>query len=88
MIAPARLAKGALTNCELAADGRVHHVVPATSQSNPAVGAEELPPLGTRPSHPSLEFKCVGKRASVYSVRVGIGWRALGVVDQGNDAII
>lgn len=31
------------------------------------------------PSHPSIEFKRVGRRKSTYSVRVGIGWRALGV---------
>jgi hypothetical protein len=31
------------------------------------------------PSHPSLQFKRVGKRKPVYSVRVGIGWRALGL---------
>ena len=31
------------------------------------------------PSHPSLDFKKVGKVPSVWSVRVGIGWRALGV---------
>jgi hypothetical protein len=29
------------------------------------------------PSHPGLQFKRVGKRKPVYSVRVGIGWRAL-----------
>jgi hypothetical protein len=28
--------------------------------------------------HPGLEFKRVGKRKPIYSVRVGIGWRALG----------
>jgi hypothetical protein len=32
------------------------------------------------PSHPSLEFKRVGNRKQAYSVRVGIGWRALGVL--------
>jgi len=31
------------------------------------------------PSHPGLQFKRVGKRRPVYSVRVGIGWRALGL---------
>ncbi|MFH1884488.1 MAG: hypothetical protein ABIL62_17475 [Planctomycetota bacterium] len=31
------------------------------------------------PKHPSLQFKRVGKKRQVYSVRVGIGWRALGV---------
>jgi hypothetical protein len=32
------------------------------------------------PSHPGLQFKRVGKRKPVYSVRVGIGWRALGLM--------
>ena len=31
------------------------------------------------PSHPGLQFKLVGKRSPVYSVRIGIGWRALGL---------
>ncbi|MCE5231412.1 hypothetical protein LLG95_17690 [bacterium] len=31
------------------------------------------------PYHPSLQFKCVSNRKPVYSVRIGIGWRALGV---------
>jgi hypothetical protein len=31
------------------------------------------------PSHPSVQFKLVGKRMPVYSIRVGIGWRALGL---------
>lgn len=31
------------------------------------------------PSHPGLQFKPVGKRPAVYAVRVGVGWRALGV---------
>jgi hypothetical protein len=32
--------------------------------------------------HPSLSFKRVGKATESYSVRVGIGWRALGVKDK------
>ena len=36
------------------------------------------------PSHPSLEFKRVSQRRPVYSMRVGIGYRALGVLDQGD----
>jgi hypothetical protein len=31
------------------------------------------------PGHPGVQFKLVGKRMPVYSVRVGIGWRALGL---------
>jgi hypothetical protein len=30
-------------------------------------------------AHPSLQFKRVGVKAPTYSVRVGIGWRAVGV---------
>jgi hypothetical protein len=38
------------------------------------------------PSHPSLQFKRVGKRRPAYSVRVGIGWRAIGLIV--DDAIV
>lgn len=30
------------------------------------------------PYHPSLQFKCVDSQASIYSARVGRGYRALG----------
>ena len=32
------------------------------------------------PSHPSLEFKKLNTKQLTYSVRAGIGWRAVGVV--------
>ena len=38
------------------------------------------------PSHPGLHFKRVGKRTESYSVRIGLGWRVLGV--KSNDTII
>jgi len=38
------------------------------------------------PNHPGLHFKLVGKRMPIYSVRVGIGWRALGL--KVEDAIV
>ena len=31
------------------------------------------------PSHPGLRFKQVHKSKPVYSVRIGIGWRAVGI---------
>jgi hypothetical protein len=31
------------------------------------------------PHHPGIDFKRVGKKSPIYSVRVGIGWRALGL---------
>jgi hypothetical protein len=33
------------------------------------------------PQHPSLRFKRVHPTESIYSVRIGRGWRALGVLD-------
>jgi len=38
------------------------------------------------PSHPGLNFKKVDGQNSIYSVRVGLGYRALGQVD-GSDII-
>ena len=35
------------------------------------------------PRHPSLDFKRVSQRRPVYSVRVSIDYRALGVLDEG-----
>lgn len=36
------------------------------------------------PGHPSLDFKRVSQRRPVYSVRVSIGYRALGILDEGD----
>jgi len=36
------------------------------------------------PHHPSLDFKRVSQRRPVYSVRVSIEYRALGVLDDGD----
>jgi hypothetical protein len=33
----------------------------------------------TNPSHPGLHFKSIHGRESIYSVRVGLGWRAVGL---------
>jgi hypothetical protein len=33
------------------------------------------------PRHPGLHFKRVHGRADVWSVRIGLGWRALGILD-------
>ncbi len=33
------------------------------------------------PSHPGLHFKCIHRSEQLYSVRVGIGWRAVGYLD-------
>jgi hypothetical protein len=38
------------------------------------------------PTHPSLDFKRVSQRSPIFSVRVGIGWRAVGV--KREDAMI
>jgi hypothetical protein len=33
------------------------------------------------PSHPSLHFKRVNDKEPIYSARVGIGWRVLGLLE-------
>jgi hypothetical protein len=33
------------------------------------------------PAHPSLRFKKIEQTENVYSVRIGLGYRALGVLD-------
>jgi hypothetical protein len=35
------------------------------------------------PAHPSLRFKKVHDTLSIYSVRIDLDWRALGVLKQG-----
>ena len=40
------------------------------------------------PRHPSLEFKPVKGTKNIYSIRAGIGWRALGVMKEGEDTIV
>jgi hypothetical protein len=39
------------------------------------------------PFHPGLEFKKINKTRDIYSVRIGIGWRALGIL-KDNKTII
>ncbi len=39
------------------------------------------------PTHPSLEFKKLNTQEPLYSIRVGIGWRAVGVLKTSNKII-
>jgi hypothetical protein len=41
------------------------------------------------PSHRSLQFKCVSEKHAVFSVRIGIHWRALGYrnAEPGKDTL-
>lgn len=38
------------------------------------------------PAHPSLHFKRIHSQEAAYSVRIGLGWRALGLM--GDDGAI
>ncbi len=40
------------------------------------------------PYHPGLEFKPVKATKSIYSVRVGTGWRALGVMKEEEHTVV
>ena len=35
------------------------------------------------PAHPSLRFKKVHQRLPIYSARVDLDWRAVGILDEG-----
>jgi hypothetical protein len=39
-------------------------------------------------SHPSLQFKEVKPKEKIWSVRVGIGWRALGIMKPQEEKIV
>lgn len=39
------------------------------------------------PTHPSLYFKKIRSLENIYSIRIGIGWRAIGIL-KSNDLII
>ncbi|MFT3879841.1 MAG: hypothetical protein QM703_09295 [Gemmatales bacterium] len=36
------------------------------------------------PQHPSLRFKPIHAKEAIYSIRVGKGWRALGLMDDNS----
>ena len=40
------------------------------------------------PFHPSLQFKLVKPKENIWSVRIGIGWRALGVMKVNENKIV
>ena len=35
-------------------------------------------------SHPSLQFKKIHSEENLYSIRIGKGWRALGLMEKGS----
>jgi mRNA-degrading endonuclease RelE of RelBE toxin-antitoxin system len=39
------------------------------------------------PHHPSLDFKKIQKNKKIYSVRIGMGWRALGTMKNQNSIV-
>lgn len=39
------------------------------------------------PQHPSVEFKKLNTNSGVYSVRAGIGWRAVGVMKDNHTIV-
>jgi hypothetical protein len=39
------------------------------------------------PEHPGLNFKKIKSTDSIYSIRVGIGWRALGALKNKNTIV-
>ncbi len=40
------------------------------------------------PDHPGIQFKKIDPNQPIFSVRVGIGWRAVGVIEKESNTII
>ena len=40
------------------------------------------------PSHPGLQFKKVDEEDNIYSVRIGLGYRALGQIGRVRDGVV
>ena len=58
--------------------------ISAPSRPCAQAGSESYRFFVSDPRHPSLGFKRVSQRSPVYSVRVSIDYRALGVMDDGD----
>ena len=65
--------KSELTNDFVNCFGKLPEKVKQTARKNYKLWKQN-------PNHPSLEFKKLQALEPIYSVRVGIGWRALGVL--------
>lgn len=65
--------KSELTDDFLKCFAKLPETVKQTAQKNYKLWKQN-------PTHPSLEFKRLNTKERVYSVRVGIGWRAVGVM--------
>ncbi|EAZ91403.1 ParE family toxin-like protein [Crocosphaera chwakensis] len=72
--------KSELTNDFLKCFAKLPETVKQTARKNYKLWKDNT-------THPSLEFKRLNTRESVYSVRVGIGWRAVGVM-KTSDTIV
>ena len=64
---------------ELVSDGRFSCLLSAVTPERQRESPQELSSLEAKPQHPSLRFKRVHPNEPIYSVRVGIGWRAMGL---------
>ena len=71
-------------SCAFVYAGELLGCLPAPSDSCAATVPESYRFFASNPNHPSLDFKRVSQRRLVYSVRVGTGYRALGVLDGGD----
>ena len=58
----------------LACFGKLPHEVQQQARKNYRLWKQN-------PSHPGLQFKRVSDQEPLYSVRVGLGWRALGLLE-------
>ena len=64
-------------SCELISDRGFSFLLSAATPEYQRESSQNYRLWRENPNHPSLQFKRVHPREPIYSVRVGIGWRAL-----------
>jgi hypothetical protein len=84
-VRPAEPPTSTSTSCEVARDTALLDRLPRLASRDPGAAQKAYRLFRENPRHPSLQFKKVHNREPVYSVRVTVGYRAVGLLD--NDEV-
>ena len=80
---PARSPTSIQTGCEVARDSALLGSVDDLPEPARDAARKAYRLFRENPSHPSLQFKKIHASEPIYSVRVTLGYRAVGLLEQG-----
>ena len=78
---PARRRTSTPTSCEISRDAALLGGVSRVASRDPKPRPENVSAVRENPGHPSLHFKKVHDRDPIYSARVTLGYRAVGLLE-------